>query len=377
MGSLNNTRNIMETEQINQLQNQLTDLSQRNADIRVYMDYQGKKERLEEVIGLSEDPELWNDPKRAQDIGKERKLLEGIVLTLDNIETGIADNRELIGMAVEENDADGFAAIVADVAALEQQMADLEFKRMFNQPADPNNCFVDITAGAGGTEAEDWAGMLLRMYTRYAERKGFKVEVIEQDDGEIAGINNATLRIEGEYAYGLLRTETGVHRLVRYSPFDSNNKRHTSFASVFVYPEVDDSFEIEINPADLRTDTYRASGAGGQHINKTDSAVRITHLPTGIVVQSQSSRSQHENRRIVMEMLRAKLFELEMRKRNEEKQALEEGKSDVGWGSQIRSYVLDSSRIKDLRTGYEVGNTKAVLDGDLDGFIEASLKQGV
>ena len=236
---------------------------------------------------------------------------------------------------------------------------------------------MDITAGAGGTEAEDWAGMLLRMYTRYAERKGFKVEVIEQDDGEIAGINNATLRIEGEYAYGLLRTETGVHRLVRYSPFDSNNKRHTSFASVFVYPEVDDSFEIEINPADLRTDTYRASGAGGQHINKTDSAVRITHLPTGIVVQSQSSRSQHENRRIVMEMLRSKLFELEMRKRNEEKQALEEGKSDVGWGSQIRSYVLDSSRIKDLRTSYEVGNTKAVLDGDLDGFIEASLKQGV
>ena len=369
----------METEHINQLQNQLTDLSQRNSDIRVYMDYQGKKERLEEVIGLSEDPELWNDPKRAQEIGKERKILEGIVLTLDNIENGIADNRELIDMVVEENDADGFAAIVADVAALEQQMADLEFKRMFNQPADPNNCFVDITAGAGGTEAEDWAGMLLRMYTRYAERKGFKVEVIEQDDGEIAGINNATLRIEGEYAYGLLRTETGVHRLVRYSPFDANNKRHTSFASVFVYPEVDDSFEIEINPADLRTDTYRASGAGGQgaggqHINKTDSAVRITHLPTGIVVQSQSSRSQHENRRIVMEMLRSKLFELEMRKRNEEKQALEEGKSDVGWGSQIRSYVLDSSRIKDLRTSYEVGNTKAVLDGDLDGFIEDGFK---
>ena len=219
--------------------------------------------------------------------------------------------------------------------------------------------------------------MLLRMYLRYAERKGLKAEIIEQDDGEIAGINRATIRLEGEYAYGLLRTETGVHRLVRYSPFDSNNKRHTSFASVFAYPEVDDSFEVEINPADLRTDTYRASGAGGQHINKTDSAVRITHLPTGIVVQSQSSRSQHENRRIVMEMLRSKLYELEMRKRNEEKQALEEGKSDVGWGSQIRSYVLDSSRIKDLRTGYEVGNTKAVLDGDLDGFIEASLKQGV
>ena len=267
----------MQPEQINQLNNQLDDLAQRNTDIRAYMDYQGKKERLEEVVGLSEDPELWNDPKRAQDIGKERKLLEGIVLTLDNIENGIADNRELIDMVVEENDEDGFAAIVADVAGLEKQMADLEFKRMFNQPADPNNCFIDITAGAGGTEAEDWAGMLLRMYLRYAERKGFKVEVVEQDDGEIAGINNATIRLEGEYAYGLLRTETGVHRLVRYSPFDSNNKRHTSFASVFVYPEVDDSFEVEINPADVRTDTYRASGAGGQHINKTDSAVRITH----------------------------------------------------------------------------------------------------
>ena len=367
----------MEAERINQLNNQLDDLEQRSADIRDYMDYQGKKDRLEEVVGLSEDPDLWNDPKRAQEIGKERKILEGVVLTLDTIASGIEDNRMLIEMAVEENDDASFAAIENDVAELEKQMAGLEFKRMFNQPADPNNCFIDITAGAGGTEAEDWAGMLLRMYTRYAERKGFKVEVIEQDDGEIAGINNATLRIEGEYAYGLLRTETGVHRLVRYSPFDSNNKRHTSFASVFVYPEVDDSFEVEINPADLRTDTYRASGAGGQHINKTDSAVRITHIPTGIVVQSQSSRSQHENRRIVMEMLRSKLFELEMRKRNEEKQALEEGKADVGWGSQIRSYVLDSSRIKDLRTSYEVGNTKAVLDGDLDGFIEASLKQGV
>ena len=367
----------MEAERINQLNNQLDDLEQRSDDIRDYMDYQGKKDRLEEVVGLSEDPDLWNDPKRAQEIGKERKILEGVVLTLDTIAGGIEDNRMLIEMTVEENDDAGFATIENDVAELEKQMAGLEFKRMFNQPADPNNCFIDITAGAGGTEAEDWAGMLLRMYTRYAERKGFKVEVIEQDDGEIAGINNATLRLEGEYAYGLLRTETGVHRLVRYSPFDSNNKRHTSFASVFVYPEVDDSFEVEINPADLRTDTYRASGAGGQHINKTDSAVRITHIPTGIVVQSQSSRSQHENRRIVMEMLRSKLFELEMRKRNEEKQALEEGKADVGWGSQIRSYVLDSSRIKDLRTSYEVGNTKAVLDGDLDGFIEASLKQGV
>lgn len=367
----------MEAEVINQLNNTLNDLEKRSEDIRVYMDYQGKKDRLEEVIGLSEDPELWNDPKRAQEIGKERKILEGIVLTLDNIASGIEDNRMLIEMTVEENDEEGFAAVQEDVAGLEKQMADLEFKRMFNQPADPNNCFIDITAGAGGTEAEDWAGMLFRMYSRYAERKGFKIEILEEDDGEITGINRATIRVEGEYAYGLLRTETGVHRLVRYSPFDSNNKRHTSFASVFVYPEIDDSIEIEINPADLRIDTYRASGAGGQHINKTDSAVRITHEPTGIVVQCQNDRSQHANKAAAMEMLKSKLYELEMRKRNEEKQALEEGKSDVGWGSQIRSYVLDSSRIKDLRTGYEVGNTKAVLDGDLDGFIEASLKQGV
>ena len=367
----------MEAERINLLNNTLADLEKRSGEIRVYLDYDGKKDRLEEVVGLSEDPELWNDPKRAQEIGKERKVLEGIVLTLDNIAGGIDDNRLLIDMALEEGDEDSFAAIEEDVAELEKQMAELEFKRMFNQPADVNNCFIDITAGAGGTEAEDWAGMLLRMYVRYGECKGFKVEIMEQDDGEIAGINRATIRLEGEYAYGLLRTETGVHRLVRHSPFDSNNKRHTSFASVFVYPEVDDSFEVEINPADVRTDTFRASGAGGQHINKTDSAVRMTHIPTGIVVQSQNSRSQHDNRRVCEEMLRAKLFELEMRKRNEEKQALEEGKSDVGWGSQIRSYVLDSSRIKDLRTGHETGNTKAVLDGDLDDFIEASLKQGV
>ena len=357
----------MEAERINLLNNTLADLEKRSGEIRVYLDYDGKKDRLEEVVGLSEDPELWNDPKRAQEIGKERKVLEGIVLTLDNIASGIDDNRLLIDMALEEGDEDSFAAIEEDVAELEKQMAELEFKRMFNQPADVNNCFIDITAGAGGTEAEDWAGMLLRMYVRYGERKGFKVEIMEQDDGEIAGINRATIRLEGEYAYGLLRTETGVHRLVRHSPF----------ASVFVYPEVDDSFEVEINPADVRTDTFRASGAGGQHINKTDSAVRMTHIPTGIVVQSQNSRSQHDNRRVCEEMLRAKLFELEMRKRNEEKQALEEGKSDVGWGSQIRSYVLDSSRIKDLRTSHETGNTKAVLDGDLDDFIEASLKQGV
>lgn len=340
-------------------------------------DYAGKKDRLEEVIGLSEDPELWNDPKKAQEVGKERKVLEGIVLTLDHLHNGIEDNRMLLQMAVEENDADGFAAVQADITALQEEVAQLEFKRMFNQPADVNNSFIDIVAGAGGTEAEDWAGMLLRMYVRYGERKGFKVEILEEDEGEIAGVNRATIKLDGEYAYGLLRTETGIHRLVRYSPFDSNNKRHTSFASVFVYPEVDDSFEVEINPADLRIDTYRASGAGGQHINKTDSAVRITHEPTGIVVQCQNDRSQHRNREEAMNMLKAKLFELEMRRRNEEKQNLEASKDDVGWGHQIRSYVFDSSRIKDLRTGYEVGNIKAVMDGDLDGFIEASLKQGV
>ena len=340
-------------------------------------DYAGKKDRLEEVIGLSEDPQLWNDPKKAQEVGKERKILEGIVLTLDHLHNGIEDSRMLLEMAVDENDADSFVAVEADIGALQEELAALEFKRMFNQPADVNNCFIDIVAGAGGTEAEDWAGMLLRMYTRYAERKGFKVEVLEEDEGEIAGVNRATIKLDGEYAYGLLRTETGIHRLVRYSPFDSNNKRHTSFASVFVYPEVDDSFEVEINPADLRIDTYRASGAGGQHINKTDSAVRITHEPTGIVVQCQNDRSQHRNREEAMNMLKAKLFELEMRRRNEEKQNLEASKDDVGWGHQIRSYVFDSSRIKDLRTGYEVGNIKAVMDGDLDDFIEASLKQGV
>lgn len=340
-------------------------------------DYDGKKDRLEEVVGLSEDPDLWNDPKKAQEIGKERKLLEGVVITLDQLSSGIEDNLMLLEMAVEEQDEDAFHAIQADVSGLEKQLADLEFKRMFNQPMDPNACFIDITAGAGGTEAEDWAGMLFRMYLRYAERKGFKVEILEEDEGDIAGINRATIKIEGEYAYGLLRTETGVHRLVRVSPFDSNAKRHTSFCSVFVYPEVDDSIEVDINPADLRVDTYRASGAGGQHINKTDSAVRITHNPTGVVVQCQNDRSQHRNRDEAMNMLRARLFELELRKRSEAKQSLEDSKSDVGWGHQIRSYVFDQSRIKDLRTSYEVGNIKNVMDGDLDGFIAASLKQGV
>jgi len=284
---------------------------------------------------------------------------------------------DLFAMAKEEGDDDTLEALIVDAEEVRKVIEGMEFRRMFNNPMDPNNCFIDIQAGAGGTEAQDWASMLLRQYLRYAERKGFKVEVMEQSDGEVAGIKTATIKVEGDYAYGFLRTETGVHRLVRKSPFDSSNGRHTSFTSLFVYPEVDDSIDIEINPADLRIDTYRASGAGGQHINKTDSAVRLTHGPTGIVVQCQNDRSQHRNKAEAMEMLKAKLYELELRKRMSEQQKLEDSKTDVGWGHQIRSYVLDQSRIKDLRTNYETGNTKGVLDGDLDEFISASLKQGV
>ncbi len=289
----------------------------------------------------------------------------------------LSDTNELFELANGENDDDTLSAVADDVAGLEKQVGDMEFRRMFSNPMDPNNAFIDIQSGSGGTEAQDWAAMLLRMYLRYCEDKGFKVEVLEQSDGEVAGIKNAALKVNGDYAYGYLRTESGIHRLVRKSPFDSNARRHTSFASVFVFPEVDESIEIEINPADLRIDTYRASGAGGQHINKTDSAVRLTHAPSGIVVQCQSDRSQHRNRAEAMSMLKARLYELEMRKRNDEKQALEESKTDIGWGHQIRSYVLDQSRIKDLRTNVEVGNTQGVLDGDLEEFITASLKQGV
>ena len=281
-------------------------------------------------------------------------------------------------MAKEEGDDATLESVAADAEALEKTVAEMEFRRMFSHPMDPNNCFIDIQSGSGGTEAQDWASMLFRMYVRYCERKGFKVEILEESAGEVAGLKSATLKISGDYAFGYLRTETGVHRLVRKSPFDSGNRRHTSFSSVFVYPEVDDSIEVEINPADLRIDTFRASGAGGQHINKTDSAIRITHLPTNVVVQCQNDRSQHKNRAEAMSMLKARLYELELRKRNEEKQAMEDTKTDIGWGHQIRSYVLDQSRIKDLRTNYEVGNTQGVLDGDLlDDFISASLKQGV
>jgi peptide chain release factor 2 len=336
-----------------------------------------KAVRLQEVARELEDPKIWDDQKRAQDLGKERKLLEGVVGTLTTLDAGLRDSGELFELARADADDATLEAVAADVAAIEKIAANLEFRRMFSDPMDPANCFIDIQAGSGGTEAQDWAAMLLRMYLRYCERKGYRTELLEETPGEIAGIKSASVKVEGDYAYGYLRSEVGVHRLVRKSPFDSNARRHTSFASVFVYPEVDDSIEVEINPADLRIDTFRASGAGGQHINKTDSAVRITHLPTNIVVQSQTDRSQHRNRAEAMAMLKSKLYELELRKRREAQQKLEDSKTDIGWGHQIRSYVLDQSRIKDLRTNYEVGNTQAILDGDLDDFIAASLKQGV
>lgn len=340
-------------------------------------DVDGKQERLAEVVILAEDPAIWQDNKRSQELGRERKLLEGIVLTLNQLNQDLDDTAELFEMALAENDDASLNSIVQDVQKMEEVVAAMEFRRMFSKPMDANNCFLDIQAGSGGTEAQDWASMLLRMYLRYCEKKGFQVEVLEQSDGEVAGIKGAVLKVIGDYAHGHLRTESGVHRLVRKSPFDSGNRRHTSFSSVFVYPEVDESIEIEINPADLRVDTYRASGAGGQHINKTDSAVRITHAPTGIIVQCQNDRSQHRNRAEAMAMLKSRMYEAELRKRNAEKQEMEDGKTDIGWGHQIRSYVLDQSRIKDLRTNVDIGNTQGVLDGDLDEFISASLKQGV
>ena len=324
-----------------------------------------------------EDSEIWNDPQEAQKLGRERAALEATVLTIDDLTRKIDEAIELLALAREENDQESVELIYADVQSIEQALQKLEFLRMFSGELDSAQAFVDIQAGSGGTEAQDWAEMLLRMYLRWAEDEGFASELIERSDGEVAGIKSATIHIKGEYAYGKLRTETGVHRLVRKSPFDSGNRRHTSFASVFAYPEIDDSIEVEINPADLRIDTYRASGAGGQHVNRTDSAVRITHLPSGIVVQCQNDRSQHRNRAEAMNMLRARLYEAEMREKREQQQALEDSKAEIGWGSQIRSYVLDQSRIKDLRTSVETGNTQAVLDGGLNIFIEASLKAGL
>jgi peptide chain release factor 2 len=340
-------------------------------------DYAEKKEQLTEVLRELEDPDIWSDPERAQAMGKERAALEAVVLTLEELDSGLADARDLLEMAVEEGDEDTVEAVVSDLEAYEKQVAELEFRRMFSGEMDPCNAFLDIQAGSGGTEAQDWAEMLLRMYLRWGEAHGFKTELMECSPGEVAGIKSATIHFVGDHAFGWLRTEIGVHRLVRKSPFDSGNRRHTSFAAVFVSPEIDDSIEVEINPADLRIDVYRASGAGGQHVNRTESAVRITHNPTGIVVQCQNDRSQHKNKDQAMKQLKAKLYELEIQKRSADQQALEETKSDIGWGSQIRSYVLDQSRIKDLRTGVETGNTQAVLDGGLDQFIEASLKSGL
>jgi peptide chain release factor 2 len=340
-------------------------------------EFDAKRERLSEVSRLLEDPGVWNDAKRAQDLGREKKQLDAVVASLTDLGRRLGDARELFELAKAESDEATLIAVETDVADDAKLVADLEFRRMFRDPLDPNNCFVDIQAGSGGTEAQDWARMLVRMYLRYCERMGYKVEVLEESEGEVAGLKSATLKVEGDYAYGHLRTESGVHRLVRKSPFDANARRHTSFASVFVYPEVDESIQVDVNPADLRIDVYRASGAGGQHVNKTESAVRITHNPTGIVVQCQTDRSQHRNRAECMAMLKSRLYELELRKLSERKEKLEESKTDIGWGHQIRSYVLDQSRIKDLRTNVEIGNTQAVLDGDLEDFITASLKQGV
>ncbi|WP_409523417.1 peptide chain release factor 2 [Nitrincola sp. MINF-07-Sa-05] len=363
--------------EINPILNSLKDFAERTRTLRQYMDYDGKKERLEEVERELEDPTVWNNPENAQQLGRERNSLESTVSTLDELSTGIEEARELLDLAVEEDDADTVTEVEAEVEALGAKLENLEFRRMFSGEADANNAYVDIQAGSGGTEAQDWANMMLRMYLRWGEDKGFKTELIEVSDGEVAGIKSATIRFEGEYAFGWLRTEIGVHRLVRKSPFDSGGRRHTSFASVFVSPEIDDNVEIEINPADLRVDVYRASGAGGQHVNRTESAVRITHEPSGIVVQSQSARSQHQNRDTCMKQLRAKLYEMEMLKRQAVAQELEDSKSDIGWGSQIRSYVLDDQRIKDLRTHVQTSNCDRVLDGELDQFIVASLKAGL
>ncbi|HKT30508.1 peptide chain release factor 2 [Dyella sp.] len=356
---------------------QITDLTARIESLRGYLDYDAKRERLEEVSRELESPTVWDDPPRAQELGRERARLDTIVSGIDRISSGLADAGELLDMAAADGDEATVQSVQTDVGKLDAEVGKLEFQRMFSGKMDSANAFVDIQAGAGGTEAQDWAEMLLRMYLRWCESRGWKTELMEVSAGDVAGIKSATFRVEGDYAYGWLKTEIGVHRLVRKSPFDSDNRRHTSFTSVFVSPEVDDDIDIEINPADLKTDVYRSSGAGGQHVNKTESAVRITHVPSGVVVACQTERSQHANRDRAMKMLAAKLYELEIQKRNAEKDALEATKSDIGWGSQIRNYVLDQSRIKDLRTGVERTDTQKVLDGDLDDFIEASLKAGL
>lgn len=364
-------------QEINPIKNTLLDLTNRSNALKDYLDFMVKSERLIEVLRELEVPEIWNNPTQAQKLGKERGVLEIIVNTINELDQGLSDAKELLVMAVEERDEETLATVVEDLQVFEHKIAELEFKRMFSGEMDIHNAFLDIQSGSGGTEAQDWAAMIERMYLRWGEAKGFKTELLERSAGEVAGIKSATIKFEGDYAFGWLRTEIGVHRLVRKSPFDSGNRRHTSFASVFVSPEIDDEIAIEINPADLRIDVYRASGSGGQHVNKTESAVRITHAPSGIVVQCQNDRSQHRNKETAMKQLKAKLYELVLLERSESQQATEDSKSDIGWGSQIRSYVLDQSRIKDLRTNVETGNTQAVLDGELDQFIEVSLKSGL
>ncbi|MEF2146865.1 peptide chain release factor 2 [Aquilutibacter rugosus] len=363
--------------ELNPVRQRIADLRERTESLRGYLDFDSKVERLEEVNRELESPDVWNDAERAQSLGRERASLDRVVSGLNELRNGLNGADELLELAEMESDEDTALAVVDDLDRFTKHIEQLEFRRMFSGEMDSANAFVDIQAGAGGTEAQDWAEILLRMYLRWGESRGWKVELMEASGGDVAGIKSATFRVEGEYAYGWLKTETGVHRLVRKSPFDSDNRRHTSFTSLFVSPEIDDKIEIDINPADLKTDVYRASGAGGQHVNKTESAVRITHMPSGIVVACQTERSQHANRDRAMKMLAAKLYEMELLKRSAEKDALEATKSDIGWGSQIRNYVLDQSRIKDLRTGIERTDTQKVLDGDLDEFVEASLKMGL
>lgn len=359
------------------IKEKVAQLTERADTLRGIFDLQTKQERLEEVNGLLEDPKLWDDPKKAQELGKERQSLTAVVENFKNLYQGLEDLLALDEMAREENDEELIAESVLESEKLEKQLEHLEIERMFSGSNDNDPCYMDIQSGSGGTEAQDWAEMVMRMYLKFGEKHGFTVTVEELSEGEVAGIKSATLRFEGEHAYGWFRTETGVHRLVRKSPFDSNNRRHTSFCSAYVYPEIDDNIEIEINPADLKTDVYRSSGAGGQHVNKTESAVRITHVPTGIVVSCQNERSQFQNRDQAMKQLRARLYTLELEKRQSAQKEIEDSKSDIGWGSQIRSYVLDDARIKDLRTGVECRDTNKVLNGDLDQFIEASLKSGL